>query len=531
MADIAISGAQLKKMLALAKKRDLAFAYCPGGKPKDDVFILDRKKAPELIGRAARAEGEGSKLAYGYASLSGKLLTLTCERVLPGAAKRLKRWLRDEKCPLNVKVLDADGAVVEEDIEDLPDDDFLSDVVPDVDAELAEEDAPSNESAPAPANVAPQAQEGVDAERLKGLKAQAVAVQAAVQEAPTAAQKTLAKAFKGAIASMKSGDLDAAEAGLDRVEQALEKLKSAAPVAADTPTQDDDPRRAKLQGVADQLRQQIDGLGGIPAADRLGQAHDVLLAQIGAGDVGKAAATAKALSAAIAKAGPAQPAPEDTPVDPYAREDGRQWQAARALLEPSVLSVLQRGVGDVSKLRAAWAFFTEKGEAGAFADAMRAAPGLKKLLAEAEAAERSEAEKDIPVDIIPFVKARLGWAKIRTQLMSEMMKLQNAILSACQGEGFEGMANDTKLLFSHLEGLDDRLEAALDAVVQAPDEGKRAAMKTQARQIVRDYLAELKSPFFQDVDGNNGFAPVKVNATATRALEQVDAVLSSKKAA
>ena len=58
MADIALKGPELKKMVKIAKKRDLNFAYCPGNDPAEDVFVLDRKKKPEVMGRVARAEGK-----------------------------------------------------------------------------------------------------------------------------------------------------------------------------------------------------------------------------------------------------------------------------------------------------------------------------------------------------------------------------------------------------------------------------------------------------------------------------------------
>ena len=106
------------------------------------------------------------------------------------------------------------------------------------------------------------------------------------------------------------------------------------------------------------------------------------------------------------------------------------------------------------------------------------------------------------------------------------MKLQNAILAVCQGEEFKDMANNTKKLFTYLESLDDRLEAALNALVEEPDGAKREALKSDARKVLGEYRNELQTPFFNDVDSNNGFASVSVTGTATTALAEVDAVLS-----
>lgn len=542
MADVAISGAQLKKMLAMAKKKEMAFAYCPGGKPADDVFVLDRKKKPDVIGRAARAEGEGSKLAFGMGSLKGKVLSLKCERELPGMAKKLKRWLRDEKCPLNVKILDMNGNVLEEDIEDLPDDDFLGDVeIDDEDGDAEDTSNDASEDAQEDGNDAND-----DGERLKALKARAAAMQGGIQALAPEAQGQLVPGFKKGVAAIQGSDLDTAETIMDRLEQALAKLSAASGVAPPPPT-DGDPMQVKLGMAATQLLKRIDGLPEGAGKDRLLTVHAALLGQIDSGDIKKAGATAKALGEAISKVSASDKAaastetanaPEENveadtqqaeaqePIDPNASEDGKAWNAERARLEPVILNLLEKGFGDVSKMRAAWAFFTEKGSLGAFADGMKIAPGLDKLIAAAEAAEQSDAEKDIPADVVPFVQARLSWAKARNQLQSEMMKLENAILAVCQGEEFKGMANDTKALFTYLENLDDRLEGALEALVTAPDGDKRESLKTDARKVLGEYMSELDSPFFKDVDSNNGFASVNVRSTAANALAAVDSVLS-----
>ncbi|WP_299154013.1 hypothetical protein [uncultured Tateyamaria sp.] len=525
MGDASLRGTELKKMVKLSKKRAMSFAYCPAGSPQDDVFYIDRKKKPEVIGREARAESEGTKLGFGTVESSGRVMSLTCTRELPQMAKKLKKYLKLEKCPMNVIVLDADGNVLEEDVEDLPADPEM-----DADDEDVVEDAAPVESG------------DDDAERANALKTRAMALQDAIKGAPSAAQAPLAKGYKSAVVALKGGDLDTADATIGKLEQAIAKLGDGAETAAPPPPPPPsaDPMAMKLQTAAANLGKRIEGLQDGDGKTRLGTAHAALLSQIEGGDFAKAAATAKALGEAITKVSAAQtkeapasseeaaspePAPE-LAADPNASEDGQAWNAARARLEPAVMSLLERNMGDVSKMRAAWAFFTEKGDAGAFADGMKVVPGLEKLIAEGEAAEQTDAEKDIPADVVPFVRARLGWSKARTQLQSEMMKLQNAILAVCQGEEFAGMANDTKALFSYLESLDDRLEAALEALVVEPDGARRETLKGDARKVLAEYQSELQTPFFQDVDANNGFANVSVTGTATTALAEVDAVLA-----
>ncbi|MEO0402591.1 MAG: hypothetical protein AAF214_09480 [Pseudomonadota bacterium] len=540
MSNTSLRGAELKKLVAVSKKRDLAFAYCPAGTTPDDVFYLDRKKKPDVIGRTARAESEGSKLGFGMAKTKGRVMTLTCDREMAGMAKKLKKYLKQEKCPMNVVVLDKNGNVLEEDIEDLPEDPELDAM----DAELDAEDGnDANDGSGSQEDTGNENEDNdADEDRIKALRARAADVQEGIKASPSTVQAPLIKGFKSAVTAIQGGNLDVADATLTKLEAALDKV-GGSEGAAPPPPPEADPAKVKLLTVAAQLGNRIAALQDSEGKTKLETVHASLLAQIEAGEYPKAAATAKALGEAITKvsAGQAQAAPTDQPtdsdqqdanenataeVDPNASEDGKAWNAARATFEPVVLSLLERGMGDVSKMRAAWSFFTEKGLAGAFADGMRVVPGLEKLIAQAEAAEQSDAEKDIPADIVPFVRARISWSKARTKLQSEMMKLENAILAACQGEEFAGMASDTKALFTYLETLDDRLEAALFALEAEPDGARRETLKGDARKVLGEYQTELQTPFFKDVDGNNGFASVSVTGTATTALAAVNDALS-----
>ncbi|MEX0308729.1 MAG: hypothetical protein AB3N17_00640, partial [Tateyamaria sp.] len=401
---VGVTGKELKKLLALCKKREVAFAYCPGGDIKDDVWTMHRKRGGEVIAREARAASEGTKVAFGTAKLSGKLLSLTCEREIANMSKRLKKWLKAEKCPLNVKVLDKDGKVLEEDIEDLPDSDFLAEA----EAELEGEEADGGSGGDTDSNEGTDENAGDgDAERLKSLKARAAEVQTGMKAAPEAVEPKLAAGFKTAVEAMQGGDLDKADTTLTNLEQALAKLGAAGAAAAPPPPPPvEDPAIARLRTAASSLGKRIDGLADGAGKDKVQSVHDTLVQLIDGGDVQKATATAKALGEAITKLSAAQtqaakPADGDDGaqesvdgaeaplVDPNASEDGQAWNAARASLEPAVLGQLERGYGDVSKMRAAWAFFMEKGNSGGFTEGLEVVPGLEKLLQLADAAEQS----------------------------------------------------------------------------------------------------------------------------------------------
>lgn len=211
--------------------------------------------------------------------------------------------------------------------------------------------------------------------------------------------------------------------------------------------------------------------------------------------------------------------------------DGAQWRDSRADLEPVALDLLQRNLGDVSKIRAVLGYFIEKGEAGDYVGGMTAAGGLKKLIAEAQAAEQTAAETDIPAGIVPFVRARLDWVKTRTSQKAELTKLQDAIVAACDADEFPDIANDSKQLFTYLDTLDGRLEDALDALVQEPDGAKRKKLKADAAKLLVEFQKELDTPFFQAVDGDNGFKPVNVRGAAMGSLGKVkDALTMSAEA-
>ncbi|MEP5630798.1 MAG: hypothetical protein ABJP79_02830 [Tateyamaria sp.] len=269
MADIALHGPELLKLVALAKKRDLNFAYCPGNDPAEDVFVLDRKKNPEILGRSARGEGSGTKICFGTAKVKGKVMLLTCERELPQTAKKLKKFLKFESIAMNIVVMDIEGNILEEDVEDLGED-------PD---------------------EADDADDGAD-EQLNQLKSRAAKLQVAVKNVPTEARPPLTNAFKDAVGAMQGGNLDKADATFSKIEEAITKLADA---VANKQSAAPDPALGKLTDVAAGLSKRIDTLGGLDGADRLRAAHGVLEGQIAAGDAKTAAGTAKALGDAVSR--------------------------------------------------------------------------------------------------------------------------------------------------------------------------------------------------------------------------------------
>lgn len=127
MAEFKVSGPEIKKFIKIMRGAPVSFAYNPADKSEDDYLGFHRLKPPKALGKEAKDEGQGAKYAFGTAQVEGKILSLTCERAVPGLAKKLKRFLKTQKIMLNVQILDENGALLEADIEDLPDDPDLYD--------------------------------------------------------------------------------------------------------------------------------------------------------------------------------------------------------------------------------------------------------------------------------------------------------------------------------------------------------------------------------------------------------------------
>lgn len=231
MAEYGVLGADLKKMIKAAKSAPVSFGFNPG-KSDDEAYLgMHRTKAPQVLGKDAKETGEGGKFAFGTATVavSEKEFRLTCERVLPGLAKRMKKFLKAQKISLNVVILDADGNLLESDIEDdLPDDPELADS-----DETAPEDKP-DDTPPATGD------RSTVLKRLEALRGQIVGL------APEL-QAKVAGPFKQLIELVKAGDVERAALGAERLEKALKTLAVQAPPP-------NDPRLAQLTQILADLR-------------------------------------------------------------------------------------------------------------------------------------------------------------------------------------------------------------------------------------------------------------------------------------
>lgn len=584
MPDYFVQGPELKKLVKVARKQPLPFAFNPGKSDAEHVMAMHRKFPVGVLSKAARKDGPGKKVAAGMCEVKEKVLELTCESTVPALAKILKRYLKANKIRLNVRILDMDGNLIEEDIEDLPDD-------PEFDEPVADA-APAPEPEPEPSAPGPD---------RTALIARVKAAQTGIAGAPGPVAEKLTPALRAVVGQINADDLDGADRALTQIEAVLAKLAArpaepapapAAPAPDTTASSEatdtaqairelaqmaqalEDPARAKIMASLKQLgdllksgqidkaaagvprvRQAIDmllaqkatapetapeldpriaplqtriaeaearlpDLG--PAADRIAQALSTVKSQLEAGNVDATEAALPRIEAALDQL---QPAP--------AQEDDSQeakWLEAYEALKPDADAALDahqfadEGEEDTFKARLKYA--EASAAEGQFEAALNTIPGLRAMLDAAAGNAPGSSAPKIADDVQPFAISRIKWAETRMRMKDELAKLQDAIAAACQAdEDLQDLAGEVGTLTGYLAKLDDRLEDKLDNVVQAPPGDQRDACKTEALAMVTEYQAELQSDFFQDVDSNNGFVDIAVASTAVSALDEIAAVL------
>lgn len=154
--------------------------------------------------------------------------------------------------------------------------------------------------------------------------------------------------------------------------------------------------------------------------------------------------------------------------------------------------------------------------------------GAAKMLA---AGKTAQAEKTLatieaalaklggPADAAPIAASGKAWAKTRTGIFKDMVRLKSAIDSTMGGPASAAIA-------PYFRPFDDRLETTLAALATATGPAQSDKLRKTATALVADLRSTLDEPFFRDVDTNNGFTKVSIRAPALRALDQVSAALS-----
>ena len=507
--EIKAEKASVAKIVAAARRKQQNVALFLTKDGSGIVLEADPKKPTAALRSKARQAGAGLKGLLGTLTINGMEAHFASETdSVPGQLARItKKWLKERGPAFKVLI-------------SLPSGEMLSDGEEDNQSEAAQT-AAVPEDAPKDARMASLTA------RFKALKPD---VQRAGKTAGAAAKPLMRLATQVAQA-ISAGETDAAETSLGKLEQALASINQTgtAPDAfnTDAAPADDAERfkRLKLQAAEVQA-----GIKAAPSAvqGKLTGAFKTGVTALQGGDLDTAEAQFAALAKALEKVGAASAATAAT--EPG--EDPMLGKLRRASSEiGKEIAALQEGPPR-AKLSAAFDVLQRQIEAGDVQKALASAKAVNKALGSVAVSGNAEGESpetkaNMPDGLKPIHDAKVAWVSARDALKSEMTKLQKAILEVCQGEQFKGMDSTTGMLFSYLEALDGRLERALDAILNEADAEARKGLSSQAQGIVNEFKSELNEPFFQDVDGNNGFTDVKVTSTAAAALDQVETALAA----
>lgn len=113
---------ELKANIAFARKRPMAFGLCLGKSAETTVLMGHKTKDPETVGRLAKKEGETTKVVFGLMTVEGKNLNLALQSdPIPGLARKTRELLKAVGLKMKVRILDAEGNVLDQDAD--PDED------------------------------------------------------------------------------------------------------------------------------------------------------------------------------------------------------------------------------------------------------------------------------------------------------------------------------------------------------------------------------------------------------------------------
>ncbi len=105
---------EVKRLVKLAKKQELNFAFNKGMKPDEHLLALDKRKAPKILEKICKLQGTGKKAAFGTVTAEGKEITFKCEKEIAGMRKAIIHLLKSIKEPMQVFLVDANGNPIDD---------------------------------------------------------------------------------------------------------------------------------------------------------------------------------------------------------------------------------------------------------------------------------------------------------------------------------------------------------------------------------------------------------------------------------
>ncbi|WP_372571721.1 hypothetical protein [Ruegeria jejuensis] len=494
MSEFSVRGGELKKLVTLARKKSLSFAFNPGKGPGDHMFGLDQRKAPDLVGRSVKKSGPGAKVAFGRCSVDGKLMNLVTEEPLPTMAKKLKAFLKLNGAPLNVLVMGPDGTVFESDVDDDDSDASGPDAAkPKPSADVPEASEQPEDDRPDPRDLV---------QRLKDMHPKA-------QVAPDPQRAKLAAALTQVAELIKGAKLAAAAGLLDKLDTALEGL--ARPAEDQNKKDDADPRLEKLRQAHARLGEAVAAIPDTALQGKLDQALKKIAQMLDAGNVEASTKGIKTVQAALQKAdtsaGKSAAIPEPPPAPPV------DMAALRGQLK-YLASQIAASAGDDAPRRAALAGMAQNGN-----EALKAEDPEQAIT---YIAELREAMRPEPIDkplTLPI------WRNAKDDTNDQLGRLQEAMKNS-------GLSLFEKIADAGLHSATETRLVAMQVGLLELDAASDAAARSKAEQKLQTAMQDMRSfidtsPILPLLDANPLKVPLKIRATLSDALDKIDRALAA----
>lgn len=107
---------ELKGQIAASRKRPLNFGLCLGKTPEETAFVLHRTLSPTSLALQAKSAAKTTKTTSGTIETEGKIVSLKCADEPPaGVAAKMNKFFKSLKLTMKVRILDANGTLLEED--------------------------------------------------------------------------------------------------------------------------------------------------------------------------------------------------------------------------------------------------------------------------------------------------------------------------------------------------------------------------------------------------------------------------------
>ena len=168
-----------------------------------------------------------------------------------------------------------------------------------------------------------------------------------------------------------------------------------------------------------------------------------------------------------------------------------------------------------AQLKAAMGLAKGFGDQHNYNDGNKKLDEVEKLLSKTPAVSAPQAKGSL----VTYIQAKLAWRTVRTQVQTELQKVEQAILEACNEEPNLGeIAGKVKKLYTILNTLDERLIDKLDDALKAPTPEKKDFADQQSRALIKEYLAFVNGDQLMGAIDNNPFAPVDVKGRLVTTL-------------